>query len=84
MVKYDYDYSKLRGLIREKIGTEYEYAKKINRSVGYVSQVLNGNNQFSQKDIENSVNVLDIADSDIGTYFFTIKVHKNETDEVLA
>ena len=78
-LRYDYDYSKLRGLIREKIGTEREFATKIGRSNGYVSGVLNNTNQFSQTDISKSVELLDIAPVDIALYFFTLKVHKSET-----
>jgi len=83
-LKYKYDYSKLRGRIREKIGTEGEFAKLIGRSVGYISQVFNGSKQLSQDDICNAIEVLGIDPCDIGAYFFRVSVHKTETDEVKA
>lgn len=78
-----YDYSKLRGLIREKMKTEGAFAKAIGRSHNFVSQVFNGEANFYQQDIENIVSVLDIDPNDIGLYFFTKKVHETEqTGEV--
>lgn len=83
-MKYNYDYSKLRGLIREKLGTEREFARRIGRSIGYVSGVLNNLNQFSQTDIEKAIKILEIDPYDISLYFFTLKVCKSETSEVIA
>lgn len=74
-----YDYSKLRGRIREKCGTQANYAKLIHRTNSFVSSVLNNKSYFEQKDIEHSVKVLEISDDDIGLYFFAKKVHTNET-----
>ena len=84
MSKYNYDYSKLRGRIREKLGTEGEFARRIGRSIGYVSQIFNGFKQFSQIDIMKAVEVLEIEPNDIGVYFFTQVVCKSKTDEGVA
>lgn len=73
-----YDYSKLRGLIREKLKTEGAFAVAIGRSHNFVSQVFKGETYFSQTDIENAVRVLDIEPCDIGLYFFTKVVHDTE------
>lgn len=74
-----YDYSKLSGRIKEKCGTQEAFAKRIKRSHAYVSNVLNNKVFFSQSDIDNSSEVLEIPVCEIGVYFFTPKVHKNET-----
>ena len=74
-----YDYSKLRGRIREKIGTEGEFAKKIGRTPNYISKVLRNATYFSQEDISKSSFLLEIPVAEIGTYFFSKEDHKNET-----
>lgn len=79
-----YDYSKLRGRIREKCGTQEKFAKSIKRSKPYLSNVLNGQAYFSQNDIVEGAKVLDIPVDEIGLYFFTIEVHKNETKNALT
>lgn len=74
-----YDYSKLRGLIREKIGTEGEFAKKINRTPNYVSKVFRNATYLSQEDISKAATLLEVPATEIGVYFFSPQVHKNET-----
>lgn len=74
-----YDYSKLRGRIKEKLGTEGEFARKIGRTQNYVSKVFNNGTYLSQEDIASGSEVLDIPVGEIGVYFFTPEVHKNET-----
>lgn len=78
-VEIQYDYSKLRGRIREVLGTEGCFADKLNRSQNFLTKVFNGESFFGQKDIETGADVLNIPVQEIGTYFFTKKVHKNET-----
>lgn len=83
MVKSDvnpvYDYSMLRGRIREKLGTEGAYATKIGRTQNYLTAVFNGRSFFSQKDITVGAETLDIKPEEIGAFYFTRKVHKTET-----
>lgn len=74
-----YDYSKLRGRIREVLGTEGAFAERLGRSQNFLTKVFNGDTYFGQKDIETGSDVLNIPVQEIGTYFFTKKVHKNET-----
>ena len=79
MRQYEYDYGKLRGRIREILGTEREFARLIGRTATHISLILNGEKQFTQSDILKAVTVLDIDPRDIGVYFFTLRVHKSET-----
>lgn len=74
-----YDYSKLRGRIKEKLGTEGEFAHRINRTPNYISKVFRNGTYLSQVDIDNGAKVLDIPVGEIGVYFFTQEVHKSET-----
>ena len=74
-----YDYRKLRGRIKEVVGTEGDYAKKINRSHNYLTNVFCGKTYFSQKDISNGADVLLIPEGEIGSYFFAREVHENGT-----
>lgn len=74
-----YDYSKLRGRIKEKLGTEREFASRIGRTANYVSKVFQNGTYLTQNDIANGADVLDIPVDEIGVYFFTPEVHKNET-----
>lgn len=79
MQKILYDYSKLRGRIKEKIGTEGEFARRIGRTPNYISKVFRNESNFYQEDIAVGSEVLEIEPVDIGSYFFTTMVHKNET-----
>jgi hypothetical protein len=76
-----YDYRKLRGRIKEVLGTEGEYAKKINRSHNYLSSVFAGTSYFTQKDITQGADVLAIPENDIGAFYFAKQVHENGTFE---
>lgn len=76
----EFDYSKLRGRIKEILGTEGAFAEGLGRSHNYVSNVFIGKSMFTQKDIAKAVELLAIPIEDIGSYFFTPKVHKSGTD----
>ena len=67
------DHSKLRGLIREKCGTQEAFAKAIDRSQCAVSQKLNGKSEWSADEIRRACEVLDIPAEDIPLYFFCPK-----------
>lgn len=74
-----YDYSKLRGLIKEALGTESAFAAAIGKSPSYLSKVFSGVCDFDQDDIRKGAAALSIAKEKIGLYFFTLKVDKNAT-----
>ena len=77
-----YDYSKLRGRIKEKLGTEGEFSRRIGRTQNYVSKVFRNGTYFGQEDIATGAEVLDIPVGEIGIYFFTPEVHKNGTKNI--
>ena len=66
-----FDYSKLKGLITERYGTQRAFAAAIGRSDTYVSLVLSGKSYLGQLEIDSWVDILEIKNEDIGLYFFT-------------
>lgn len=68
------DYSKLRGRIVEKFGTLKAFFEHLSISEVMASKKLNGNAGFSQKDIVEWCRILDIDLTDVGLYFFVLKV----------
>jgi len=69
-----FNHNKLRGRIREVLGTESEYSKVIGKSLTSTSKRLNGEIQFDAIDIKKSVEALNIKVDEISEYFFTLKV----------
>lgn len=69
-----FDYSKLRGRIREKVGTENDFAKEIGIGRTSLSKKLNNRVEFTQNEMKDAAAVLEIEDRDIPDYFFTRKV----------
>jgi len=66
-----FDYSKLRGKIREIFKTQSAFAKAMGISSTSLSAKLNNNVEFSQKEIDKAVKLLKIEKEDIPAYFFT-------------
>ena len=66
-----YKYDKLRGRIIEKFGSQAKYAEALGVSEVTVSRKMNGNVGFSQRDMKQWGELLDISESDFGEYFFT-------------
>ena len=73
-----FDYSKLRGRIREKFKTESAFGKAMNLSHNSLSKKLNGYIQFTQNEIDRAIMLLEIPDDEISTYFFTTKAQDAE------
>lgn len=69
-----FDYSKLRGKIREKGYTQEEIAKKIGIDKSTLSLRLNNQSLFIQDEIFEMVKILDISAEEIKPYFFKEKV----------
>ena len=68
-----FDYSKLRGKIRE-FGTQEAFANAIGISTVTLSERLNNKSQFTQNEINKTVDVLKIEPEEIPIYFFAPKV----------
>lgn len=66
-----YKYGKLRGRIIEKYGCLTKFSKKIGISMTSLSKKMTGKVGFSQNDITEWSEVLDIDKSEYGDYFFT-------------
>ena len=79
-----FDYSKLLGRIKEKGFTQETLAKRIGITPGVMSIKLNNQSHFKQREIFAICEALEISISEIGDYFFTLRVRKTRTDEVTA
>ena len=79
-----FDYSKLLGRIKEKGFTQETLAKRIEITPGVMSMKLNNQSPFKQKEMFSICESLDISISEIGEYFFAIKVREIRTNEVTA
>lgn len=75
----EYDYSKLRGKIKEVFCTQKEFALAIGISDVSISNKLNNISDWRQEEIEKCIECLKISYSEIHTYFFTKKVENNST-----
>lgn len=74
-----YDYSKLKGKIKEVFGTQEAFANSIGLSSVSVSNKLNNIIDWRQEEMEDSIEKLKIPFSEIHIYFFTKKVENNST-----
>lgn len=72
-------YRKLYGRICEKFGSQKAFAEHIGVSEVTVSGKLRGKIQFSRKDIIVWCNSLDINTDEVGDYFFSYELSKNES-----
>lgn len=70
-----YDYSKLRGRIVEKVGSNLNFAELMGFSENTMSMKLNNKRSWSQADISKASSILNIKPEEISSYFFTKKVH---------
>lgn len=79
----NYDYSKLRGRVIEKLGSLKNYAKELGISETTLFKKLNNKVPFNQDEIFDSIRILDldVVNGDIQSHFFTQKVGKTQTEE---
>ena len=71
-----FDYSKLKGKIKEIFDVQSNYAKALNLSETSVTNKLNNITYFTQSEISKSIDLLKIPFDEIGLYFFTKEVEK--------
>lgn len=64
----------LKGRIVQKFGSQGRFAKHIGKTEQTVTAKLNGRSQFSQDDILEWCNALDIEADEVGRYFFAHKL----------
>ena len=79
----EFDYSKLRGRIREICGTQETFADMMGISKPTMSLKLNNKSEFTQPEIIKAVNVLMLGYDEITPYFFTpaVQISKQEQDQ---
>ena len=72
-----YDYSKLNGRIVEKCGTQAVFADRMGLSERTVSFKLNNKVAWKQPEMQKAAVILEFPETEIQTYFFTMKVQNN-------
>ncbi|AYP29610.1 Cro-like repressor [Streptococcus phage SW19] len=65
-----FNYSKLKGRIKEKYGTQENFAKAIGKTQTTTSFKINGKRLWNQKEIIKAIELLDLSKDDIVEYFF--------------
>lgn len=73
----DREMMNLKGRIVQKYGTQGKFAKALGKTEQTVTAKLNGRSQFSQDDIVDWCNALDIDGPSIGEYFFANRLSKS-------
>ena len=77
MAKDVFDYSKLKGKITEKFGTQSSFVEKINMSIPTFIKKLNGDGWFSQEEISEIMTILELNIEEEYEYFFVKKVRNS-------
>ena len=72
MEKTRFDYSKLKGRIKEKCGSQKVFAELLNVSEGTLTSKLQGYTYFTQDEIMKSTDILAIEPCEVALYFFTL------------
>lgn len=71
-------YSKLRGRIREVLGSEKAFADAMGMDVSTLSLKLNGKAEWKQMEMISACKLLGIPISEVHLYFFVAKVGKHQ------
>lgn len=72
------NHDKLKGKIREVLGTQGKLAQKLGLDETTISNKINSNTYFTQKEILNICSILKIPFKEIPEYFFKEKVREYE------
>ena len=70
----EFDYSKLKGRVKEVLGTQDVFAERLGIGRVSLSQRMTGKLEFSQSEIMLSCDILNFDPREIPEYFFTLKV----------
>lgn len=73
-----FDYSKLRGKIREIFGTQERFANAMGLGNVTLSHKLNNKTYWTQPEINLACKLLNINDFEVTAYFFTPLVQETE------
>lgn len=73
-----FDYSKLRGRIKEKLNHQYVLAEKIGISTNAFSRKLNNALDFTNRETAKIIEVLDIKGDEIKEYFLLKRLHETQ------
>lgn len=74
MERVCFDYSRLRGRIVEKCGSQKNFADRLNISEATMTSKLSSNTYFSQGEIARAMEILSIEPASLTDYFFTVRV----------
>lgn len=74
---HTFDYSRLRGKIREKYATEANFAAAMGMSKTTISAKLNQISDFTQSEILRAAMLLGVDSREVTDYFFSPSVQKN-------
>lgn len=77
----EYEYSKLRGKIKECFSQQSELAQQLGISDTSLSNKLNNKTAFDQDEIYKIINMFDLNAEEALAYFFTLKVDKISTKQ---
>lgn len=77
----EYDYSKLKGKIRECFSTQSDFAQMLEISDTSLSNKLTNKTFFNQDEIQKSIDIFKLNPVETIEYFFTIKVDKKSTNK---
>jgi len=72
------NHDKLKGRIKEVLGTQSRLATELGLDDTTISNKINSNTYFTQKEILKICSILNISFSNIPEYFFKLKVRENE------
>ena len=75
-----FDYSKLRGRIKEKFGSEREFAKALGISAPTLSSKLNNTTDWTSDQVLISCELLDIEPAEMSIFFYSL-VRKSEQND---
>lgn len=78
MERIVFDYAKLKGRIKEKCDTQKAFASMLGIAEGTLIAKLDCKTYFTQSEIYQSSDILEIPHDSLFAYFFTPKVHKIE------
>lgn len=73
-----FDYSKLKGRIREKYGNQEDFANAIGLTPTTISFKINGKAKWRQDEIVKAAKLLEISKDEIVDYFFNYEVQELE------